>query len=225
MGARALSTSDVKKLLEAAMEVTNTSRSRKSPNGVTIAQVAKKSGISYNKINIATLFLKAATKSEIEQAKNCEISIFSFYKKQNEKNPNRKTRSLPRQLAKGNKLPELKTIISSLASNLELLVEKSVAIAVASRQTPLRLNKGQQFQPDLITECLSSLLKAIKVTPASSIIEDIQSNYDNNRIGIDVEYKNSFLEIRNWIDEVVSGVDRFVVSCAVNASKSKRNVT
>lgn len=78
----------------------------------------------------------------------------------------------------------------------------------------------QEWKPDQITEALSNLFKASKATPSSRYLANLQQMFDQGT-GIDEGLKDAFVAIREWLDEVIQGIDPFIVSCEVNHSHDK----
>ena len=77
--------------------------------------------------------------------------------------------------------------------------------------------QGPVFQMDPLSQALSDLVRQTKRKSAASVVRVMQKQYDGGD-GFDVTLKDELVRVRDWIDELIRGIEPLIVSCAVNSN-------
>lgn len=84
------------------------------------------------------------------------------------------------------------------------------------------LDDDGPYLNDILTPSTKALIELGRLSrseSAASIISDLRKQYANKGVGVDAAFMDELVRLRNWLEEIIEGVEPLIVSCEVHHLK------
>ncbi len=108
----------------------------------------------------------------------------------------------------------------AIAAAKEVAGEVTTAAMLRLAPTKKR-KKHKKWEPNPLAKAIQDAANLSRIESAAMWLRDMKKQYEAGN-GLDRTFKDELVQLRDWLDEVIDGVEPYIVSCETNFKRKSK---